>query len=94
VRPTREETLSTRFNRERRMVERTWLFREALLTIRGLPGTYRCGVRDISNIGTGLRLNGVMLLPVDFSLSFDGFRTTSACRLIWREGDFAGASFR
>lgn len=82
-----------RFNRERRMVERTWLFRETLLTIPGLPASYSCGVRDLSGVGAGLRLNGIILLPVDFSVSLDGFRRNIFCHLIWRDGDFAGVSF-
>jgi hypothetical protein len=40
--------------------------------------------------GVGLRLNGLSLLPSKFKLSF---RTTLVCRLIWRDGDFAGAAF-
>ena len=81
------------FDGERRAVERTWINGEALLSIARLKGVYCCRVRDLSSDGAGLRLNNLPLLPNEFSLSHDGFRTTLACRLVWREGDFAGVAF-
>lgn len=55
---------------------------------------YSCGVRDLSDGGVGVRLNKLPLLPTEFDPSFDGFRTTLACRLIWRIGDLAGITFQ
>ena len=43
--------------RERRIAERTWAYRDALLSIPRLKHVYSCGVRDLSNEGAGLRLN-------------------------------------
>jgi hypothetical protein len=60
----------------------------------GLRGVYSCSVRDLSPEGAGLRLNGIALLTTEFQLSLDGLRTASACRLIWRDGDFAGIAFQ
>jgi hypothetical protein len=34
------------------------------------------------------------LLASEFRFSLDGLRTTYACRLIWRDGDFAGIAFK
>jgi hypothetical protein len=82
------------FRQERRAVIRAWLNRGALLTIAGLRGTYGCGVRDLSRDGAGLRLNGLVLLPIEFGLSLNGLRSVAAVELIWREGDFAGIAFR
>jgi hypothetical protein len=82
------------FGQERRSIDRTWLQRGALIIIPGLRGVYSCGIRDLSREGVGLRLNGMKLLPMDFKLSFDGVRHTFACRLIWRDGDFAGIAFQ
>ena len=70
------------FRQERRAVERTWLNRGALLTIAGLRGVYSCGVRDLSRDGAGLRLNGLVLLPIGFGLSLDGLRSVAAVELI------------
>jgi hypothetical protein len=82
------------FRQERRAVERTWLNGGGLLTIAGLRGVYSCGVRDLSRDGAGLRLNGLVLLPIGFGLSLNGLRSVAAVELIWRDGDFAGIAFR
>jgi hypothetical protein len=47
----------------------------------------------LSHEGAGLRLGDLPLLPCDFKLTFDGFHTVFDCRLIWRDGDFAGITF-
>jgi len=79
---------------DRRAQKRVSLHRGALLTIPGLRGVYSSGVRDMSRTGAGLRLNGLVLLPIIFTLSLDGFRTFVRVELIWRNGDFAGIAFR
>jgi hypothetical protein len=81
------------FVRERRAVERTELRRGGLLIIPGLRGVFSCGIRDWNRYGAGLRLTGTNLLPADFGLSLDGVRHTFTCRLIWRDGGFAGLVF-
>jgi hypothetical protein len=48
----------------------------------------------VTNHGAGLRLNGLIMVPSEFGISFDNFRTMRRCRLIWRDGDFVGASFQ
>jgi len=78
---------------ERRAAERRRTHRDALLSIPRLRGVYSCGVLDLSDGGVGVRLNDLPLLPIEFNLSFDGFRTTLACRLVWRNGDLAGITF-
>jgi hypothetical protein len=59
----------------------------------GQDGVHACCVRDVTNHGAGLRLNGLTILPAEFDISFDKFRATRRCRLIWRDGDFVGAAF-
>jgi hypothetical protein len=83
-----------RFRQERRAIERKWIYREALLSIPQLKSVHSCGVRDLSDNGAGLRLNCLPLLPTEFMLSLDGFHTTRACRLVWRNGNFAGVKYR
>ncbi|SCB51348.1 hypothetical protein GA0061099_101726 [Bradyrhizobium yuanmingense] len=82
-----------RKNSCRRSLERQSVWQEVLLSIPGHITSEPCLVRDLSNRGAGIQLNGLTLLPTEFSLSFDGFRTTSPCRLIWRQGDFIGVAF-
>ncbi len=79
---------------ERRTAERALFYGGALLSIPRLRNIHSCGIRDLSTKGAGLRLNGLPLLPDEFILSLDGFRSTLVCHLIWRHGDFAGATFR
>src|SRR5271165_1883218 len=79
--------------RERRSLDRQWLHRSALLAIPGQPALQVCSVREVTARGAGIRLNGLRLLPLIFRLSFDGFQTAEHCKLVWRDGDFAGIVF-
>jgi hypothetical protein len=59
--------------------------------------TWRCRSRfltDRCRRFAGLRLNGLIMVPSEFDVSFDNFRTMRRCRLIWRDDDFVGASFQ
>jgi hypothetical protein len=76
---------------ERRSIDRRRLYRSALLSIPGQIVAQDCRVRDFTVKGAGIRLNGITLLPLTFELSLDAFHATERCRLIWRDGYFAGA---
>jgi hypothetical protein len=79
---------------ERRASERKPHNRGALLRIAGLTNLFELTVRDTSDRGIGMRLHiDLPLLPVDFEISDNGFRTAQKCRLIWRESNFVGAEF-
>jgi hypothetical protein len=90
--PTIQEILQRR-DTERRSVGRTLINRSALLFFRGRDGVFSCCVRDVTNAGAGVRLEALNVLPVEFDLSFDNFRSARRCRLIWREVDFIGVAF-
>ena len=79
--------------RERRSIGRTLVNRNAVLFLRGQADVFSCCVRDVTNSGAGIRLEGLNVLPVEFDLSFDNFRTVRKCRLIWRDADFVGVAF-
>jgi hypothetical protein len=49
---------------------------------------------NITNLGAGIRAQDTPLLPLTFELTFDNFRTTRECRLVWRDGDFLGVAFQ
>jgi hypothetical protein len=78
---------------ERRAVGRTTINRDVLMFFDGQDRVHTCSVRDVTNLGAGIRLNGLNILSSEFYISFDAFRTARRCRLIWREGDFIGAAF-
>ena len=66
----------------------------ALLRIAGLRDFFELTVRDVSDRGIGIRLHvDLPLLPVDFEISDNGFRSVQNCRLVWRESNFIGAEF-
>jgi hypothetical protein len=92
--PMLQERLQPHLDVERRAVGRTSIDRDVLMYFSGQDGVHACCVRDVTNHGAGLRLNGLIMVPSEFGISFDNFRTMRRCRLIWRDGDFVGASFQ
>jgi hypothetical protein len=56
-------------------------------------GVHSCTVRDVTNLGAGIRAQNLQIIPLNFALSFDNFRTVRMCRLIWRQAEFLGVSF-
>jgi hypothetical protein len=78
---------------DRRSIGRTKVARDALLFFSEHTGVCSCGVTDITNAGAGLRTQDLRAIPLYFELSFDKFRTSRNCRLIWRDGDFLGVAF-
>jgi hypothetical protein len=88
--------LSIRMNpqTERRSVGRTKITKSALLFFGSQRGVFGCSLRDVTNIGAGIRLDNINVLPPDFELSFDNFHTIRKCRLVWRQGDFTGVAFQ
>ena len=78
---------------EHRSKKRTTINHGALLFFAGHAGVYSCCVRDVTNDGAGIRLNWLNIVPFEFDLSFDNFRTVHRCRLIWRDGDYIGLKF-
>ncbi len=91
--PTLREALESRRDIERRAVSRTTINRDVLMFFAGQEGVRACCVRNVTNHGAGLRLNGLNMVPSEFGISFDNFRTMRRCRLIWRNGDFVGVTF-
>jgi hypothetical protein len=78
---------------ERRSVGRTKIVKGALLFFSEKSDVYSCTVRDVTNLGAGMRAHDLKVMPLNFGLSFDNFRTVRMCRLIWRQGDFLGVAF-
>jgi hypothetical protein len=78
---------------ERRLIGRTKVAKSALLFFIGQRSVRSCGVTDTTNVGAGIRTQGLPAMPLNFELSFDNFRTVRRCRLIWRDGDFVGVAF-
>jgi hypothetical protein len=88
---TLREISEPRRDIERRAVARTTINRDVLMFFNG--NIHACCVRNVTNHGAGLRLNGLNIVPSEFGISFDNFHTMRYCRLIWRDGDFVGVAF-
>jgi hypothetical protein len=78
---------------EKRSVGRTAISKGVLLFYSAQRGVFTGEVCDVTNVGAKIRLNGLRILPPNFALSCDNFRTVRKCRLIWRRGDFVGIAF-
>jgi hypothetical protein len=87
--PTHQE----RGDLDRRAVGRTMINRDVSMYFLGQDLVHACRVRDVTNHGAGIQLNGLSIISSEFGVSFDNFRTMRQCRLIWRDGDFVGAAF-
>jgi len=79
---------------ERRRAKRKLVAETVQLALPGQITLQPCKLRDLSALGAGLRLEGLALLPTYFALSFDSFRTSFTCCLIWRDSDRGGVEFR
>jgi hypothetical protein len=91
--PTLRELFQLRRDTERRAVGRTTIKRDVVIFFAGQESVRACCVRDVTNHGAGVLLNGLNIVPSELGISFDNFRTTRRCRLIWRDGDFVGVAF-
>jgi hypothetical protein len=59
------------------------------LFFRGGHGVYGCTAHHITQISAQLHSDDLGLLPTDFYVTFDNFRTVGRCRLAWRyQADF------
>jgi PilZ domain len=79
---------------ERRRAKRKLVSQQVLLSLQGQITLQPCSLRDLTALGAGLLLERFNLLPTEFALSFDDFRTSLACRLVWRDRDRGGVEFR
>ena len=77
---------------ERREFQRTRVLRAVQLLIPGHANTVEGTVRNLTAKGAGLSIY-TAVLPLTFYLSFDAFRTTRLCRLIWRRTEKIGIMF-
>jgi hypothetical protein len=78
---------------DRRSIGRTKISKDALPFFSEKSGVHSCTVRDITNLGAGIRTEqDLKIVPLDFALSFDNFRTVRMCCLQSHCFDIAGIS--
>jgi hypothetical protein len=78
---------------DRRSIGRTKIGKDAFLFFGAQTGVHPCTVTDITNAGARILTQDLAAIPLNFELSFDKFRTSRNCRLIWRDSDLVGVAF-
>ena len=66
---------------------------DGLLFFRGGREVHACVAYDVTQISAQMHSDGLGLLPIDFYVTFDNFRTIGRCRLAWRYRDDIGVVF-
>jgi hypothetical protein len=72
------------------MIERSM---DGLLFFRGGRQLHACVAWDVTQASARIRSDGLGLLPVDFYVTIDKFRSIARCRLVWRHQDRIGVVF-
>ena len=74
---------------ERCALDRIPINQLALVAFDGIPGVHPATVRDISAIGACISAP-YYIFAHEFQLSFDGFRKSFICRVVWKTGTLCG----
>ncbi|SDS43859.1 hypothetical protein SAMN05444158_2059 [Bradyrhizobium canariense] len=78
---------------ERRALERIEINQPAMLHLDRVCGIYPCMVMDFHDQGARLHSSTFHIAAFEFDLSFDGFKTTKHCHVVWRDGNICGVEF-
>ncbi|WP_409192592.1 PilZ domain-containing protein [Bradyrhizobium sp. RDM4] len=78
---------------ERRRARRKTVDQTVMISLPGGATVTPCAMRNLSVLGAGILLQVTPITLTDFDLSFDDFRTSFACRLVWHRDAFAGVEF-
>jgi hypothetical protein len=78
---------------ERRRVQRTRVLRAATIIFNHRSSTIDCVVRNLTNVGARLHVASTAGIPANFALTFDGGRSSRACRMVWSRDDRLGVIF-
>ena len=70
---------------ERRALERVEINQPAMLHLDGIRGIYPCMVVNFHNQGARLHSSTFHIVAFEFDLSFDGFKTTKHCHVVWSD---------
>ncbi|WP_291687299.1 hypothetical protein [Bradyrhizobium sp.] len=72
------------------MIERSM---DGLLFFRGGRKLYACVAYNVTQTSAQVHSDELGLLPIDFYITFDKFRTIARCRLVWRYQNRIGVAF-
>ena len=78
---------------EKRRLQRTTIRHPAKVNVPNVT-VHDCMVHNVTGRGVCLELAfEAAQLPEALDFSFDNFRTTHCCKIIWRDGNLAGVAF-
>jgi hypothetical protein len=72
--------------RDRRSLLRLPIGRGALIQFPGIPGAHPCIVENMHFEGACVSSRAYYIFANKFHLSFDGFKTTMTCHVVWKCG--------
>lgn len=75
------------------MSERVRISQLVLIRVVGIRGVHPCTVVDFWGDGATLHSTTYHTASFEFELSFDGFKTTKHCHVVWRAGNTCGVEF-
>ncbi len=78
---------------ERRQLARHAVLKGARIAFGDQSSLINCTVRNITSDGACLNFTTTMPASESFALSFDNFRSTRTCRVVWRQADRLGVCF-
>jgi hypothetical protein len=78
---------------EPRAVTEITIDRLALLHFHGLAGVHPCIVKTLSAEGACIEAAHYYIFADEFELSFDGFKTTLWCQVVWRNRQVCRVKF-
>jgi hypothetical protein len=88
------ENMTQQQNPDRRLIARSSISSGGgLLFFNSRQGVRGVRVIDISHRGVRLRTHRLVVLPIEFQVTWDNFATVQSCRLVWRWGELVGAVF-
>ena len=79
--------------RDRRRQNRFRVLKGAIIAYNRLSSTIPCTVRDLSDIGCRIRLQGTYIVPDRFILLIELDGMEVPCAPIWRHGNEIGVQF-
>jgi hypothetical protein len=79
---------------ERRQADRVTTTSGALMFFHRRRGVFTCELRDITDMGIGLRLNDLDVIARMFNVMLDNFSSVQLYQVIWSRGRYIGAIFR
>jgi hypothetical protein len=78
---------------ENRHAPRQRVFKTATIDFDGSGGSFPCAVRNVSEAGAAIEIDGFVALPRNLTLSIAPDHPSRPCHVVWRKGKRVGVRF-